>query len=1207
MRHLARCLPLPLCALGAALLLNACGGGDASPPPSPRQTTGFVVDGYLSGSAVLCDSNGDGLMTAGETSVNSTSAGMFTFPEGCSAGLVIIGGTNADTGLPFVGTLRGPAGAKAVTPLTTLLMHGLSQDQLNGALGLPAGTDVANTDPAATDGAGTLLNETLFKKTLAVQQLLQKTSEMLNGLTVPVDKAALPAIYNEVAGAYADFLKGGARLNLSDTVLDQAVIGQLVDVAAQRVAAAPALSAPVRAAAQSVNSQALAGVTAGSLKVQAEEILKASGAAAITAETKEQQSDTQITSYVVSNQAALAGTPTAESVNAMAAALTQQVTESQNTGGGGTTPPPTGNGTLLVSFDESVPAFTDMGAFGGALPSVEAGPAGGSGSALKIVKPTGAMEGGQVVTWGGVYFGTAAIPFTSTRKTITARVYSTRAGAVYSFKVESANGGPAAEVNSTPAGAANTWSTVSWTLTGVDPSKSYTTMVITPDVSITTTGQVYYVDQITLAESDPVVVPPPSGSDTVLVSFDEPNPGFSDMGAYGGALPTVEPAPTGGSGAALKIVKPTGAMEGGQVVTWGGTFFKVTAIPFAADRKVITARVYSTRAGAEFSFKVESGNGGPKIEVTSAPTGAANTWSTVSWDMTGVDVSKSYTTIAITPDVSLTTSGQTYWIDTISLAAASTTTPPPFNGVLATFDEATPPPLGQFGAGAAVEAASGPAGGGSGNAAKFTKSAGDTWAGFWFPTVVMPFTQNDKKITALVYSPKAGAPMAIKVEGPGGAASAETLATTTTVVGWQTLTWVFNGLDLSKTYNKIAVLPDSGTAGSGQVYYFDDFKFPGGGGAPVGPVTIATLEEPTASLTGFEGCWDSTLVNDPAGGTNKVGKVVKPGSGVPFYCGSTVVTVLNGGFTPIPFTAVAQTMTVRVWSPDNVGTPVRLKVEDIADGATKYVEADALTTVKNGWQTMTFNFAAPASGSPALNLATTYNKVSIFFDFGSVGTGRTYYFDDVVFVTGTGTNTPVVTFDERNYNNTQSEPAVLLGFGGAENSTLVGTSDGLPAGGGSGKAAKVVKNAGQPWAGTSMQRRANDAVPTIPFATGATKMSVRVYSAYAGVRVHLKVEQSGRPDINSEVDACTTLTNAWETLVFDFGPAGMHFVPGGPCPGGYQTDPSKPGYQPTAQLDVSKVYNKVNIFFDYGLGDAGYDAMPGERTYYFDEVKFIGN
>jgi hypothetical protein len=100
--------------------------------------------------------------------------------------------------------------------------------------------------------------------------------------------------------------------------------------------------------------------------------------------------------------------------------------------------------------------------------------------------------------------------------------------------------------------------------------------------------------------------------------------------------------------------------------------------------------------------------------------------------------------------------------------------------------------------------------------------------------------------------------------------------------------------------------------------------------------------------------------------------------------------------------------------------------------------------------------------------------------------------------------------------------------------------------------------------------------------------------------VQLKVEQSGRPDFNSEVSACTTLINTWETLTFDFGPAGKHFIPNGPCPNGYDVN------QPTAQLDVTKTYNKINIFFDFGLGLAGWDAMPGTRTYYFDDVKFIG-
>ena len=39
---------------------------------------------------------------------------------------------------------------------------------------------------------------------------------------------------------------------------------------------------------------------------------------------------------------------------------------------------------------------------------------------------------------------------------------------------------------------------------------------------------------------------------------------------------------------------------------------------------------------------------------------------------------------------------------------------------------------------------------------------------------------------------------------------------------------------------------------------------------------------------------------------------------------------------------------------------------------------------------------------------------------------------------------------------------------------------------------------------------------------------------------------------------------------------------------------------------MSQTYNKVNVFFDFGLGDGGYGTMPDARTYYFDELKFVG-
>jgi hypothetical protein len=80
---------------------------------------------------------------------------------------------------------------------------------------------------------------------------------------------------------------------------------------------------------------------------------------------------------------------------------------------------------------------------------------------------------------------------------------------------------------------------------------------------------------------------------------------------------------------------------------------------------------------------------------------------------------------------------------------------------------------------------------------------------------------------------------------------------------------------------------------------------------------------------------------------------------------------------------------------------VRLKVEDASD-PTRSCETEATVTTAAGWQTLTFDFANQASGTAALNLAYTFDKASIFFNFGTTGAdaggAKTYYFDDVAFV-----------------------------------------------------------------------------------------------------------------------------------------------------------------------------------------------------------------
>ena len=863
-----------------------------------------------------------------------------------------------------------------------------------------------------------------------------------------------------------------------------------------------------------------------------------------------------------------------------------------------TTPPPTVTGTSLVSFDETT-ALVFVGFNGAEGSTVEAGPVGGSGKAIKIVRAGGEVYAGAFVVTP------VAIPLADNRRTITARVYSPKAGIPMVLKVEvnTVGGAASADAAATTAVVVG-WQTLTWNLTGLDLSKSYSKITMLPNLGTVAplSGETYYFDDIRLADAAAVVAPAPTG---VLASFDETT-ALAFLGFNGAEGTTVENGPAGGNGKALKILRLGGDVFAGAIVTTG-------AIPFAADRKTITARVYSPTAGIPMVMKVEDANASASGESAATPAVVVG-WQTLTWVIGGLDAAKTYSRIVLLPKLGTVdpAPGQAYYFDDITLApAAAVAAPPAANIVMASFDETTAVGFVGFNGGEGSTVEAGPAGG-SGKALKILRSGGEVYAGaFITPASPVAFAADRKTITARVYSPTAGVRMVLKVEGSSGLQSADIDATPAVVAGWQTLSWTVTGIDITKSYTKITILPNLGTvdAAPGKAYYVDDITLLAAAATPSSvPVTIATLDEASAAVRGFEGAYDATIVTEAAvknenaacgsTSTNKVGRSVKPASNVANYAGLTVITVANGGLPKIAFTDAAKTMTLRVWSPA-AGLPVRLKVEDNNDGS-KSVETEATTTAANAWQTLTFNFASPASDAPkALNLATTYDKATVFFNFGKTGAqaggAQTFYFDDLTFVTGTGTNTVLASFDE-------STPRVLTGFGGAEDSTLVGTSA-LPAGSTS-KAVKVLRSASAlSYAGTSVVAKLNDAVPTIPFTASATKMSLRVCSSYPiGLRVRMKVEKAGSPEINSEVDAYTTVTNAWETLTFDFGPNGKHFIPNGPGPNGYNLT------LPTAQLEPSttRIFNKVNIFFDYGLGDGGYAAMPDQRTYYFDDLKFIG-
>ena len=90
---------------------------------------------------------------------------------------------------------------------------------------------------------------------------------------------------------------------------------------------------------------------------------------------------------------------------------------------------------------------------------------------------------------------------------------------------------------------------------------------------------------------------------------------------------------------------------------------------------------------------------------------------------------------------------------------------------------------------------------------------------------------------------------------------------------------------------------------------------------------------------------------------------------------------------------------------------VRLKLED-ASNNTITVETDATVTAANTWQTLTFNFASPATNSGnatrSWTATDTLNKASVFPDFGNTA-ASTMYVDELTFIGTSGVSQTCMT------------------------------------------------------------------------------------------------------------------------------------------------------------------------------------------------------
>jgi Secretion system C-terminal sorting domain len=284
----------------------------------------------------------------------------------------------------------------------------------------------------------------------------------------------------------------------------------------------------------------------------------------------------------------------------------------------------------------------------------------------------------------------------------------------------------------------------------------------------------------------------------------------------------------------------------------------------------------------------------------------------------------------------------------------------------------------------------------SATVAQIIRDGGAIWAG---SKIVLDANLNFSVNNSITMKVFVTAPIGtvIKFKLEGGGSSTERDAPTTVTNAWETLTWDFTGTPA--TFNEIVFMFDFGNTGNGSAtstFLFDDIAQLSGGTQIDWPVDFESSTV-NYTLTPFEGN-SAEVVIDPTNPSNHVGRSMKTAQASP-SAGTTIGT--NAGFiTDLPFTLSDATMSVRVWSP-TAGTPVRLKVEDSND-PTHTCETQVNTTMAGVWETLVFDFTDEAPGteslSVGLSMGWTFNKASIFFNFGTGGSDQAvYYFDNVTF------------------------------------------------------------------------------------------------------------------------------------------------------------------------------------------------------------------
>lgn len=269
--------------------------------------------------------------------------------------------------------------------------------------------------------------------------------------------------------------------------------------------------------------------------------------------------------------------------------------------------------------------------------------------------------------------------------------------------------------------------------------------------------------------------------------------------------------------------------EGAEV--WSGAVLPMEEPIDFADGNVITVNVWSPRAGVPILLKIESSADPENIKAeVFANTTKAGAWEAIAFDMSlsenvAFDPANVYDTVVIFGDFGTAGQGETFYFDDFQVGLQAQSLPMTFEetGVDHTW----------FGFGnAEVELVANPdmTGNESATVLQVNKTAGaEVWAGVVTAPMRAPVDFSaSTTVSVKVWSPRADVPVLLKMEIDGDN-FVEVVANTTQAGAWETLTFdvatsTNQAFNPEGEYMNVVLFADFGTAGAGEMFYFDDIQ-----------------------------------------------------------------------------------------------------------------------------------------------------------------------------------------------------------------------------------------------------------------------------------------------------------------------------------------------------------------------------------------------